>query len=406
MTKALKPDIDLNTGKNKGFISQAVGSFNAQNHDGTFGLQVADAALTHPELRHNNFFSVDLDAVSGTYLENVKFRPRALMRCSLRLRNAGTGAFNATTATLSLVNGTGGKAAGDCFVFTFLNNGPRNDNLTGLLFWAKRSASAGTSKVRAALLDVTALCPVDPVTNAPNTAFLTTPGSGINLDAFTIDADNYYTAAVAYSEITFDSISTATNGAPLYINLNYNSKEARSTVLLKNHVYAIVLYLVRGGAETGLVTLYGAANAALTSDVSFYRGAAGWSGSLAFDTTVKIPFHKIFMTQDAVIDQIHVYAASPNNLAGTILESVTVEENEDLPMDNIPNAAGQAIHREIIGRLNLANERRHSIMLEGKAVIPRGHCICMFILPGYTGKMFVEFNYWINPSGDNSKLKS
>jgi hypothetical protein len=380
------------------FKSLAIGAQDVQNHDGTFGFQVVDAALCDPRTRTNKFFSLELDAVSGTHLDNIEFRPRALVRSMLRLRNSSTGNFNASTATLNLATGSGGSGAGNIFAFTWRHLSPQDDNLTGILLWAKRSASAANSKIRAALFDITALCQATP------SALLTTPASGINVTPFTLDRANYYTAALAYTETTFDSVSSATNGGPLYLNLNYNSKEDRTVVLKTGKVYAVVLYLVRSGVETGNVAIYGS-ETQLSNEVGFYAGAAGWGGSLALDTTVKIPFHKIFTHKLAVLNQIHIYAQSPNNLGGTILESFTVDKNGDQVMTDVPDANGFVIEREVVGRLNLANERRHSIMFEGKVVIPRGYHLDMLILPGYTGKLWVEVNYWISNVGDESKLK-
>ena len=384
MTKAFTNDSP------RGFKSLHVGAQDTQNHDGTYGMQVVDASLADPKTKNNNFYSIEVDMTSGAWIDNIKFRPRKVTMNMLRLRNATTGAFNTSTSVLDLSNGTGSAVAGDVFAFTFLNNGPKNDNLTGLLLWAKRSASAATSTLRAAFFDITALA---------SRGQLVSPPQGINTPALVLDKENYYTAAIAHLQIPFDDISALANGGPLYININYNSKEIRSS-LVDGHTYAVVLYLVRGGVETGTVTLYGSEDATVADTIGFYQGANGWSGVLAVDATLKVPFHKVFANCFGVVNQIHIYSEAPNNLSGTVIESCLVKKIGDGFTIDLLNEDKQNIEREVIGRLNLANERRHSVMFEGKVVIPRHYNVDFLLLCGYTGKIYIEFNYWIDPSGD------
>ncbi|NIP54464.1 MAG: hypothetical protein GWO26_21240, partial [Phycisphaerae bacterium] len=156
---------------------------------------------------------------------------------------------NPTANVLDLANGSGSSVAGDVFVFTWVQEGAFNNNMTGITLWLKRIGAGGNSPnstIRASLFDVTSLAEQD--NDGNYTGALANPASGINVSPITLDQANYYTAALNYAEVAFNDPSEDVAGTPIYMNVNLNAREINDVILEENHVYAIVVYLNNPGA--------------------------------------------------------------------------------------------------------------------------------------------------------------
>ena len=76
MVKGFIKDIDKDTGKPKGHKSKLLGAAEVQNHDGTYALQVVNAALTHPGLRGNAFTGATIDFTANEWNNEIEIRPK------------------------------------------------------------------------------------------------------------------------------------------------------------------------------------------------------------------------------------------------------------------------------------------------------------------------------------------
>lgn len=377
-----------------------IGAAEVQNHDGTYALNTMPANLAHNGMRANHFNSVRFASVINQWFDNVAIRPQVPFRSFRRVRNAATGVINPSTLILDLNNGDGTAGAGDVCIITWVHAGDLNDNVSEAMLWLRRTAvgGSGNSTMRLALANVTA------VANAVTGAF-NALGAGVhNAVPLALDAQNYFTAALAYAEIRCDAVPVGGIGAPMAFPLQYNAAAVQAAALAPGQVYALVLYLNQDNvADTDTFEVFGSQLAAHDPTSSCYFGAGGWNGVVAADATCLSPYFILMKTVEAVINQIHFYADNGNDLGNTAASSIAVVPDADAVCDNVP-ASGVQWKRELIHNLQCGDQEQHSLVFEGKAVVPRRYFLKAEGVVAYTGTIIAEINFWANPDGSASNL--
>jgi len=380
--------------------SRHVGVNEVQQHDSMYALDVNPANLTHHRMRANCFNSHRGATVANQWFDDWAFRPTVAFRSFKRIRNAATGVVNPSTAILDLNNGDGAAAAGDVCIINFVHTGDLNDNMAEAVFWMRRTAvgGSGNSTIRVALANVTA------VANAATGAFNALGAAAHNAVPLALDPANYFTAALAYAEIRCDAVPVGGVGAPMHFHLQYNAAAVQAAPLVVGRVYALIIYLNQdNAADTDTFEIFGSQLAAHDGTSECYFGAAGWNGVVAADATMLSPYMILSKTVEAVINQIHIYADAGNTLGGSGVISAAVVPDADGVCDNVP-ANGVQWKRELIHGFQGGDMESHSLVFEGKAVVPRRHFLKVEGMATYTGTAIVEINFWANPDGSAANL--
>lgn len=399
MTKGFERVTNLNNGGWE-IESRHVGVNEVQQHDSMYALDVNPANLTHHHMRANCFNSHRGATVINQWFDDWAFRPTVAFRSYRRIRNIATGVVNPSTGLLNLNNGDGTAAAGDVFVINFVHTGDLNDNIAEAILWMRRTAvgGSGNSTIRLALANATA------VANAATGAF-NALGAGVhNAVPLALDAANYFTASIAFAEVRCDAVPIGGVGAPIHFHLQYNAAAIQAAPLVAGRVYSLILYLNQDNvADTDTFELFGSQLAAQDPTSECYFGAAGWNGVVAADATMLSPYMILSKTVAAVINQIHLYSDVGHTLGGSEVVSVAVVPDADGVVDNVP-AAGVQWKRELAHSLQGADLEQHSLIFEGKAVIPRRHFLKVEGMAAYTGTAIVEINFWASPDGSAANL--
>jgi hypothetical protein len=370
-------------------------ALNVRNDQPTYGQGVAPAQLMHPNMPHNKFSTKIFAMTANQYNTFMAWRPTITFQRFLRTNNSTTGVINPSTTALSLVNGTGTVNNGDVFVITWKQEGDLNDNIEEAILWLKRTGAAAGSTIRLALFDITALS-----TTAPPA--LDGLGAGVGVTPLTLDLLHYYAnSALAYAEVAFNSVTTNVNGEPVRFQFPYHSREDRTTGLVANNVYALVLYLNRNAAEVGTINVFGSNVAADDAYSVTYLGAAGWNGVMGTDATCLAAYYQLQKTGACVVNQINLFADPTQNLGGTVIEKMVVQPADDDAIKNLQVGENHLYNLiEVVSGLRLGDQVQHSILPEGKVIIERFHFLKILARVGYTGNLTVQCNYWCETRGN------
>ena len=376
-----------------------IGANEVQHHDGTYALDVNPANLTNHGMRANHFLSRRYVVAANQWVDDISIRPIVPFRSYHRIRNVATGVVTPSTAILDLANGTGTNAAGDCCIITWVHVGDSlNDNVGEVTLWLRRTAvgGSGNSTIRVALANVTAVA--NPATGAFNAL-----GAALhNAVPLALDVPNYFTAALAYAEFPCVAVPAGGVGAPIEFLLQYNAAAIQAAPLVAGQVYALIVYLNQdAGGDTDTFEVFGSELAAHDPTSECYFGAAGWNGVVAADATMLSPYMILSRVAESVVNQIHVYADAAQVLGDCQLNIAAVIPDADAVSNNLP-VSGVQWRRELLHNIQFGDLESHSLVFEGKAVIPRRHFLKIEIVCDYAGDVIIEINYWANPNGSDT----
>lgn len=368
-----------------------------QNQDGSYAKSMAPGQLMHPGYPHNMTSGQVYKMTANQWKDDMEWMPALPFKVYDRIRDED-GSVNPSTNVIDLENDTGAADSGDIFLLTWVHEGPDNDNIHKVKLWLKWNSVAGLtsdSKIRLALVNITDVCDSNGALNDLEDHDMT---------PITLDKIHAWSTALAYAEIDATDVVATGNGQPTCFHMCYNSHEEQDS-LTAGEVYGLVLYVSRNGSETGKLYIYGADDADLDANSSFYFGSAGWNGTMAADTTVKAPWYIIMMAKACSVNQFHVRAADGELLGGGRMCSAIVMPPDTNKVGNIPDDDGIFDHGSIFHNLEFADEKSHHIILEGKSLIPRYHRLNFNGMVTYTGNLTINVNFWCNACGDIDNMK-
>jgi hypothetical protein len=375
-----------------------VRALETNDQDKNMGLGVAPAQLMNWRMPCNRNLGKLVSMTANVFNPLINWRPLHNFRRQLRTLNTTNGTANRQAVQLDLANGSGAAGAGDVAVITWVHDGSQNDNIESVTLYMSRVGSGATSFIRVALFDITAL-------STGGYGALDTVAAGVGVTPLTLDHLHYYAnSQLAYSQRPFDDVTTDVNGAPITFELPYNAREDRGAgvELVDGNVYAIVVYLLRGGAETADLYLHGSNVAADDLTSVTYRGAAGWNGAMVIDANLKAAFYELDATRAAVINKITLHAPTGNTLGGFHLAKCAVQPDSDDTIENVRSDGkwGVIHHREIIKDKVIGDQVISDVIFEGKGILPRRTFLKMIAMAGFTGDLNIDINYWIDVNGD------
>ena len=418
-----KTDLNVGEGNTQSLTRNKVkvGGAECQNHDSTYAVDVINAALAHHEMQSNRFHTKIFPMVANQWNDQINWRPSFMFRTQSRVRNAVTGALNPSTSILDLANGTGAALANDAFIITWVHRGVDNDNVDAVHLWMRRNTAgvggAANSFIAMALCDVTNTVTAAGLANmnvATGAFDVSLAGGDHDKVPLALDMADYATAAIAFAQIPAVNVAVGGNGQITHFDLQWNAITENQvagapagTGLVVGNVYALVVYLIRGGADTDTFNIYGGNTALGVEDAtSFtYFGAAGWNGIIAADATCLSSFFQLFGTRDCVINQIHFYSPTGSTLGGAQIEVGTImPDTEPVVNNDLQLLTNELNDPTLFHGIYLGDQRTHALIYEGKAVCPRRHFLKMMGAVTYTGILIVEVNYWLCPSANHLNL--